>query len=174
MPQLLQCLILAALTLGLPVDTLGPARLSALPDALVLTRVVQGAWDDEDDLLNEAFEAVEQAAQQRGLLLGTKRVVIREVMGPKTFKSRAGYVIETYAQPAVLGNGLELHKLPHAKAWVADGKGDADALTKTRRRVLDEVEKPGVNRFQGVELLEIFDGDPDEDATPFAIYAPIK
>jgi len=83
-------------------------------------------------------------------------------------------VIETHAQPAMLGNGLELHKLPHAKAWVADGKGDADALTKTRRRVLDEVEKPGVNRFQGVELLEIFDGDPDEDATPFAIYAPIK
>ncbi len=160
--------------LALPAAAQEPAKLGAIPDAFALTQAIEGEWDDENDHIGEAFEAVEEAAEQRGLKLSGKRITIRQVMGLKTFKSRVGYLIEGKAQPAIFGKRLEVRRLPQGKAWMANGTGNADALIKTRRKVLDELEKPGVKRVKGIEVIEIFDGDPSEDKTPFTVYGPVR
>lgn len=149
------------------------AKLASLPNAFALTRAVEGDWEEEDDYIAESYEAVEKAADRRGIALSSKRVLIRQVMGLKTFKAQVGYLVEGTARPATFSNDIELRRLPANKAWVAAGKGDSKAVIAVRRRVLDEAEKPGVKRLKGVELIEIFDGEPDQPDTAFQVFAPL-
>ena len=166
-------LALFLVLLAVPARAQDAAKLGALPDAMALTRAVEGDWEEEDDYIAESYEAVENAADRRGIKLSSKRVLIRQIMGLKTFRTRVGYLIEGPARPAAFNDNIELRRLPPQKAWVASGLGGGDAVIVARRRVLDAVEKPGVKRLKGVELIEIFDGDPNEKDTPFQVFAPL-
>jgi hypothetical protein len=166
---------LSFLILAWPAAAQERTKLGAIPDVFAITQAIEGDLEDEDEHIREALDAVEKAAQNRGLKLSKDRVIIRQVMGLKTFRSRVGYLIEGKAFTATFGRGFEVGKLPKSKAWIATGKGGEDSgLIKTRRRVLDELAKPGVKRLAGIEVIEIFHGDPADGTTPFTVYGPIR
>ena len=57
---------------------------------------------------------------------------------------------------------------------MASGVGGAAAVIPIRRKVLDELEKPGVRRLKGVETIEIFYGDMDDKETKVEVYGPLR
>ena len=42
-----------------------------------------------------------------------------------------------------------------------------------RRRVFSEVEKPKVKRLKGVEIIELYYGDMDDEKTRVEVYGPL-
>jgi hypothetical protein len=96
-------------------------------------------------------------------------------MGLKTFRIRAGYVVDgkPKAKPGRLGKSAELRRLS-GPAYVMTGTGGAAAVIPIRRKVLDQVEKPGVNRIKGIETIEIFYGDMDDNETKVEVYGPLR
>jgi hypothetical protein len=152
-------------------------KLDKLPDAFVITSLAQGDLEEEGDLLLEAFEEADEAAKARKIATGAQRVIIYEVMGLKTFRARAGFVLP--AEPKYKGpfkKNIVLRKLPQHRAYVAFGSGgwSNSKLISVRSQVLKAAWKVDKERLKGIELIEIYEGDPDEEATKFAVYAPLR
>ena len=151
------------------------ATLGKLPEVHVLTALKSGDWDDLGDLIGEALDEVDEMADERDLTISTTVVVIYEMSGLKNFRARIGYVLEpeTKTKPGRFGKNIELRQLKGA-AYVASGVGGAAAVIPIRRKVLDELEKPGVKRLKGVETIEIFYGDMDDKDTKVEVYGPLR
>ena len=152
-----------------------PAKLKALPSGFAFTRLVMGELEKEDELTAKAYEELDGAAEKHGITLGKRHIVIYEVMGLKTFRKRVGYLLEAAPKrrSQQLGKAITLEKLPPVKAWMTSDKGDGKILIKARRRVLEEVWKPGTKRLDGIEIIEVYHGAPAEDGTPFDVYGPL-
>jgi len=165
-------LIPLALALALPATA---APLGKLPDVTVMTALKSGEWDELGDLIGEALDEVEEMADERDLALARIEVIIYEVMGLKTFRARIGYLLDAdaKARPGRLGKNIEIRQLK-GPAYVASGVGGAAAVIQIRRKVLDELEKPGVRRLKGVETIEIFYGDMDDNETKVEVYGPLR
>ncbi len=155
--------------------TLEQARLGKLPEVYVITALKSGDWEDQGDLIGEAFDEAEDMADERDLKLSKTGIVIYEIAGLKTFRARIGYVLdpETKPKPGRFGKNIELRQLK-GSAYVASGIGGAAAVVPIRRKVLDELEKPGVRRLKGVETIEIFYGDMDDKETKVEVYGPLR
>jgi len=152
-------------------------KLDKLPDAFALTSLAQGDLEEEGDLLLDAFEEANEAAKARKIAIGEQRVIIYEVMGLKTFRARAGYLLP--AEPKYKGpfkKGIVLRKLPQNRAYVAFGSGgwSNSKLIPVRGQVLKAAWKVEKERLKGIEVIEIYEGDPDADATKFTVYAPLR
>jgi hypothetical protein len=141
----------------------------------VITALKSGDWDDLGDLIGEALDEAEEMADERDLPITRNEVVIYEMMGLKNFRARIGYLVasEAKARPGRFGRNVEVRQLK-GPAYVAAGTGGAAAVVQTRRRVLDELEKPGVRRLKGIETIEIFYGDMDDNETKFEVYGPLR
>ncbi len=151
------------------------ARLARLPDVNVLTELKTGEWDDIGELISEALHDIETYSDQREIRLTEIVVVIYEVAGLKTFRARIGYVVDASVKPRPgrYEKTIELRRLG-GRAFVASGTGGATAAIPLRRKVLDELEKPGVRRVKGIETIELFYGDLDEDDTRVEVYGPLR
>ena len=151
------------------------ATLGKLPEVYVLTALKSGDWEDMADLVGEALDEVDEIAEDRDIKLIKAEVVIYEVIGLKTFRARIGSLLdpEAKAKPGRFGKNFELRLLKGA-AYVASGVGGAAAAPALRRKVLDELEKPGVKRLKGVETIEIFHGDMDDEETKVEVYGPLR
>jgi hypothetical protein len=119
---------------------------------LALTATKTGDWDGLGDLIGEALDEAEELASKRGLKLSKSEIVIYEVMGLKTFRARIGDLLEAKAKPGRPAKGFDL-RLLKGPACVATGTGGAASVISIRRRVLDEMEKPGVKRPKGIETI---------------------
>jgi len=151
-----------------------PARLSKLPEVMALTATKAGDWDDLDDYIAEAFREVEDLANKRGFKLTTTEIVIYEMFGLKNFRARIGYLVDPEGKlkphrPA-LRFDLRLLKGP---AFLASDVGGAKAAPAIRQRVFAEIEKPKVKRLKGVEVIELYYGDMDDEKTRVEIYGPL-
>ncbi len=155
--------------------TIENATLGKLPEVYVLTALKSGDWDDLGDLIGEALDEVDEMADERDLKLSKTEVVIYEMSGLKNFRARIGYLLdpETKAKPGRFGKNIEL-RLLKGPAYVASGIGGAAAVIPIRRKVLDELEKPGVKRLKGVETIELFYGDMDDKETKVEVYGPLR
>jgi hypothetical protein len=168
-----------ALALALPAKaqdaTHNAATLGKLPEVYVMTALKTGEWDELPDLIGEALDEVEEMADERDLALVRTEVVIYEVSGLKTFRARIGYLLDPEAKPKPgrFGKNIELRQL-RGPAYAATGVGGAAAVIPIRRKVLDELEKPGVRRLKGVETIEIFYGDMDDKETKVEVYGPLR
>jgi hypothetical protein len=151
------------------------ARLTRLPDFHVLTVQKAGEWDDFSELTGEALHDIETYSDQRELKLTETVVVIYEMSSPDTFRARIGYVIDASVKPRPgrYENTMELRRLS-GRAWLATGTGGAEAATSLRRKVLDELKKPGVRRVKGIDTIELFYGDLDKDDTKVEVYGPLR
>ncbi|MET0670723.1 MAG: hypothetical protein ABWY66_12055 [Xanthobacteraceae bacterium] len=158
-----------------PANAQEAATLGKLPEVHVLTALKSGDWEDLGDLVGEALDEVDEMADDRDLKLSKTEVVIYEMAGLKNFRARIGYLLdpETKAKPGRFGKNIELRHLKGA-AYVASGVGGAAAVIPIRRKVLDELEKPGVKRLKGVETIEIFYGDMDDKETKVEVYGPLR
>ena len=166
---------LLSLALTTPAAAQEAATLGKLPEVYVMTALKSGEWDDFGDLINEAFEEVEELAEDRNIKLADAEVVIYEVIGLKTFRIRAGYLIEpaSKVKPGRFGKNIEV-RLLKGPAYVATGVGGYAASTAIRRKALDQVEKPGAARLKGIETIEIFRGHMDDKETKVEVYAPLR
>jgi hypothetical protein len=140
-----------------------------------MTALKSGEWDELGDLIGEAFDEVEEMASERDIELTKTEVVIYEMSGLKTFRARIGYQVDPEAKvkPGRFGRNVELRQLK-GPAYVASGAGGANAAPPLRRKVLEELEKPGVRRLKGVETIEIYYGDMDDPDTKIEIYGPLR
>ncbi len=164
-----------AFALALPAKAQDAATLGKLPEVHVMTALKSGDWDDFGDKINEAFEEVEEQADDRNIKLADAEVVIYEVIGLKTFRIRAGYLIDpaSKVKPGRVGKNMEV-RLLKGPAYVATGVGGYKASIPIRRKVLDELEKPNVRRLKGIETIEIFYGDMDDKDTKIEVYGPLR
>jgi hypothetical protein len=146
-----------------------------LPEVYVLTTLKSGNWDDFDELAGEALDEVDDLAGDRDIKLIKTEVVIFELFGLKDFRARIGYLLdpEAKAKPGRYGKTIEL-RLLKGPAYVASGVGGATAAPPLRRMVLEELEKPGVKRLKGVETVELFYGDMDDNDTKVEVYGPLR
>lgn len=158
-----------------PAGAQDAATLGKLPEVHVLTVLKSGDWDDLGDLIGEALDEVDEAADDRDLKLSTTAVVIYEMFGLRNFRARIGYVLdpESKARPGRFGKNFEV-RLLKGPAYVASGTGGAAAAIQIRRKVLDELEKPGVKRLKGIETIELFHGDMDDKDTRVEVYGPLR
>lgn len=151
-----------------------PARLSKLPEVLALTATKEGDWDDLGDFIGEALQEVEDLANKRGFKLTTTEVVIYEMFGLKNFRARIGYLIdpEGKVKPHRPAQRFDL-RLLKGPAYMASDVGGAKAAPAVRQRVFAEIEKPKVKRLQGVEAIEFYYGDMDNEKTRVEVYGPL-
>lgn len=168
-------LILLTLAFAVPAQAQDAATLGKLPDVHVLTALKSGDWDDLGDLIGEALDEAEELADDYDLKLTKSAVVIYEMMALKRFRARIGYLLDPQAAtvPRRFGKSMELRRLI-GPAYVASGAGGAAAVIPIRRKVLDELEKPGVRRLKGVETIEIFRGDMNDKETKVEVYGPLR
>ena len=112
-----------AFALALPAKAQDAATLGKLPEVHVMTALKSGDWDDFGDKINEAFEEVEEQADDRNIKLADAEVVIYEVIGLKTFRIRAGYLIDpaSKVKPGRVGKNMEV-RLLKGPAYVATGE----------------------------------------------------
>jgi hypothetical protein len=155
-------------------DTTTPAKLVRLPEVFALTTAKEGDWGDVDDYISEALQEVEELANKRGFKLTTTEVVIYELFGLKNFRARIGYLMDTKGKvkPHRPAQRFELRQLK-GPAFMASGDGGARAAPEIRRRVFSEVEKPKVKRLKGVEIIELYYGDMDDEKTRVEVYGPL-
>ena len=151
------------------------ATLGKLPEVYVLTALKSGEWDELGDLVGEALDEVDEQAEERNIQLIKTEVLIFEMSGLKNFRARIGYLLdpEAKAKPGRYGKAIELRLLKGA-AYVASGVGGAAAAPALRRMVLEELEKPGVKRLKGVETIELYFGDMDDNDTKVEVYGPLR
>ena len=151
------------------------ATLAKLPEVYVITALKSGEWDELGDLIGEALDEAEEMADERDLQITRNEVVIYETTGLKTFRARIGYLIdpESKVRPGRFGKNVEIRQLK-GPAYMASGVGGAAAVIAIRRKVLDELEKPGVKRLKGIETIEIFYGDMDDKETKVEVYGPLR
>lgn len=158
-----------------PAKAQDAARLGKLPEVHVLTVLKSGDWDDLGDLIGEALDEVDEMADERDLTLSKTEIVIYEMSGLKNFRARIGYVLEPESKPRPgrFGKNFEVRVLKGA-AYVASGTGGAASVIAIRRKVLDELERPGVKRLKGIETIELFYGDMDDKDTRVEVYGPLR
>ncbi len=173
MPRWLSLFLLLAM--AAPAGAQEAATLGKLPEVQVLTALKSGDWDDLGDLIGEALDEVDELADERDIKLIKTEVVIYEMIGLKNFRARIGYLLdpETKAKPGRFGKSIEL-RLLKGPAYVATGLGGASAAAPLRRKVLEELEKPGVRRLKGVETIEFYYGDMDDNETKVEVYGPLR
>ena len=166
-------LLLALATPGEAQET--KATLGKLPEVYVLTALKSGDWDDLDELAAEALDEVNDLADERDIKLIKTEVLIFEMFGLKNFRARIGYLLdpEAKAKPGRYGKNIELRQLK-GSAYVASGVGGATAAPALRRAVLEELEKPGAKRLKGVETIELYYGDMDDNDTKVEVYGPLR
>lgn len=155
-------------------ETATPAKLANLPQVFALTATKAGDWDDLDDYIAEAFREIEDLAAKRGFKLTTTEVVIYEIFGLKTFRARIGYLMDTEGKvkPHRPAQRFELRQLK-GPAIMASDIGGAKAAPEIRRRVFAEIEKPKMKRLKGVETIELYYGDMDDEKTRVEVYGPL-
>ena len=173
MPRWLALFLLLAI--ATPATAQDAATLGKLPEVHALTALKSGEWDNLGDLVGEALDEVEVLADERDIQLIKTEVVIYEMFGLKNFRARIGYLLdpEAKAKPGRYGKNFEL-RLLKGPAYVASGVGGAAAAPALRRKVLEELEKPGVRRLKGVETIELYYGDMDDNETKIEIYGPLR
>lgn len=151
-----------------------PAKLAKLPEVFALTATKEGQWDDLDDYIAEALQEVDDLATKRGFKLTTTEVVIYEIFGLKTFRARIGYLMDTEGKvkPHRPAQRFDLRQLK-GPAFLASDVGGAKAAPEIRKRVFTELEKPKVKRLKGVETIELYYGDMDDEKTRVEVYGPL-
>lgn len=170
----LMFLLFAAPALAQEPANSAPAKLGKLPEVFALTMIKEGEWGDLEDYIAEAFQEVGDLANKRGFKLTTTEVVIYEIFGLKTFRARIGYLMDTEGKvkPHRPAQRFDLRQLK-GPAFMASGDGGAKAAPDIRRRVFSEIEKPKVKRLKGVELVELYYGDMDDENTRVEVYGPL-
>jgi hypothetical protein len=155
-------------------ETATPAKLTKLPEVFALTATKAGDWDDLDDYIAEAFREVEDLANKRGFKLTTTEVVVYELFGLKTFRARIGYLMDTEGKvkPHRPAQRFDL-RLLKGPAFMASDIGGAKVAPAIRQRVFAEIEKPKVKRLKGVEVIELYYGDMDDEKTRVEVYGPL-
>lgn len=164
------------LFLAAPTPAQEAAKLGKLPAVHVLTALKSGEWDDLEDLIAEGLDESQDYAEERDIKLTRTEVVIYELSGLKTFRARIGFVIDPGVKslrPGRYGKNIDL-RLLKGSAYVATGTGGAAAAIPVRRKVLDELEKPGVRRLKGIETIELFHGDMGSKETAVEVYGPLR
>jgi hypothetical protein len=173
----MRCLsfMLLALAFAAPAKAQDAATLGKLPEVTVMTALKSGEWDELGDLIAEALDEVDEMADERDIKLIRTEVVIYEMSGLKTFRARIGYLLdpEAKARSGRFGKTIELRQLK-GPAYMATGVGGAAAVIPIRRKVLDELENPGVRQLKGIETIEIFYGDMDDAETKVEVYGPLR
>ena len=152
-------------------------RSGKLPEVYVLTALKSGDWEDLGDLIGEALDEAEDMADERDLKLSKTEIVIYEMAGLKILPrpgSATCSIRKPRRSPAGSASSIELRQLKGLSAYLASGIGGAAAVIKVRRKVQDELEKPGVRRLKGVETIEIFYGDMDDEETKIEVYGPLR
>ena len=167
--------VLIGLLLSLPAQAQEAATLGKLPEVLVVTALKSGDWDDLGDLIGEALDEADDFASDYSMQLTKTAVVIYEMSGLKNFRARIGYVLDpaVKAKPGRYGKTIELRRLK-GPAYVASGAGGAASVIPIRRKVLDELERPGVRRLKGIDTIEFFYGDMDDKETKVEVYGPLR
>jgi hypothetical protein len=162
---------------ALAAETAPTARLDRLPELWVLTRDVEGEYDEVQDMLEETLTEVEEVAKRRGIRLTAQRIVIYEVAGLKQAEVKMGYVIEGDGRGANAARGddrnFDLHRLPRARAYVASGVGSERKVIPVRGAALRAAEKSAAKRYKRMESLEIYTGNPLADEVKVDVYVPL-
>jgi hypothetical protein len=174
---MLRFLALIFLVLAAPAwaqESATPAKLVKLPEVFALTATKEGDWGDLDDYIAEALQEVDELATKRGFKLTTTEVVIYEIFGLKTFRARIGFLVDTggKVQPHRPAQRFDLRQLK-GPAFMASDVGGAKAAPDIRKRVFTEIEKPKVKRLKGVETIELYYGDMDNENTRVEVYGPL-
>jgi hypothetical protein len=112
------------------------ARLDRRPEIWVLTRDVEGEYDEMEGLLAETPPEVAAVAKRRGIRLTERRIVIRQVAGLKKVEAKMGYVVDGDGLGTKPARGedrnFDRHRLPRVQADLASGVGTGRKLIPLR------------------------------------------